>query len=344
MRSDMEVCVFGAGSIGCYFGGRLAATGTRVTLIGRPKMVEEVSANGLHITDLHGGHYDVDPAEIRFATSPDRAKNADLILVTVKASATEEVARTLAPLVRPGTVVIILQNGVNFSDGVREALPMCTVLPGVVMFNVIRQGEGRFHQGSDGEIDVESSPALDAFSDAFRSAGLPLLRRPDLVPVQWGKLVLNLNNAINALSGVPLQEELSQRGYRLCLSLAQREALDLLRAAGIRPASMTRLSPAVVARGLQMPNFVFRLAAKRVLDIDPLARSSMWEDFESGRKTEIDRLCGEVVRLGERIGRPAPINARLVELVDVAESGGRRQWSAIELLRTLRAAAKDARD
>jgi 2-dehydropantoate 2-reductase len=85
-----------------------------------------------------------------------------------------------------------------------------------------------------------------------------------------------------------------------------------------------------------LPDGVFRLLAQSVLAIDPVARSSMWEDLEAGRTTEIDWINGEVVRLGAEHGVPTPVNARLVELIRLAETGGRRSWSGRELLSELR--------
>jgi 2-dehydropantoate 2-reductase len=73
-----------------------------------------------------------------------------------------------------------------------------------------------------------------------------------------------------------------------------------------------------------------------VLAIDPVARSSMWEDLEAGRATEIDWINGEVVRLGREHGVPTPVNSTLVELIRQAEDGGRRDWSGRELLSVLR--------
>ena len=342
MANDFEICVFGAGNIGCYVGGRLAGARAKVSLVGRPAIVEEVATHGLHLTDLHGADIEVRPAQLRFDTAPNRASRADLILVSVKAGSTDEAGRSLAPLVRPGTVVISLQNGVRNADVLREHLPDCIVLSSMVMYNVSHRGEGRFHQGTEGEIIVSDHPALDRFASTFRNAGLPLLREADLTRVMWAKLLLNLNNPINALSGVPLKEELSQRKYRKCIGMAQLEALAILKAAGIRPARLTSVPPALMARLLGVSNFLFKGVAQSVLEIDPLARTSMLDDLELGRKSEIDYICGEVVRLGEQVGRTAPVNARLTELIKVAENGGRRHWSGAELLKTLKASGKSA--
>ena len=338
MPLDYDILVFGAGTIGCYIGGRLAAGRARVTLVGRPSIAAEVAEFGLRLTDLHGGGMTARPAQVRVDTSAVHADRADLVLVTVKQADTRTAGETLRPLLRPGTVVISFQNGIHNADVLREELPQCVVLPGIVTFNVLRQGEGKFHQGTEGELIAEDNPELDKFAAAFRNAGLPLLRRADLVPEQWAKLLLNLNNAINALSNVPLADELAQRSYRKCLALAQTEALGVMKAAGIKPAQLTAVSPAVMAKALTAPTVVFKRIAGRVLQIDPYARSSMWEDLERGRVTEIDYLCGEIVRLGREVDVPTPVNARLSALIKVAERGGRREWTGKDLLRTLEAA------
>ncbi|MBJ8345589.1 2-dehydropantoate 2-reductase [Antrihabitans sp. YC2-6] len=341
MLNDVEICVFGAGSIGCYVGGRLAASRARVTLVARPRIAEEIATNGLHLTDLHGSDLRALPAQIRVETAPVHADRADLVLVTVKSADTAEAARILQPLLRRGTVVISIQNGISNADVLRGGLPDCVVVPGIATFNVLPRGNGHFHQGTEGELIAQDDPELERFAVPFRNAGLPLLRRADLVPTQWGKLLLNLNNPINALSNVPLLEELSQRSYRRCLALAQGEALEVMKRADIRPTQLIGVPPGVMVKMLGAPSVVFKRVAGKVLAVDPVARSSMWEDLERGRITEIDYLSGEIVRLAEKVGTTAPVNARLTALIKVAESGGRREWTGKELLRTL-LAARDA--
>jgi 2-dehydropantoate 2-reductase len=156
-----------------------------------------------------------------------------------------------------------------------------------------------------------------------------------MLAVQWSKLVMNLNNAINALSGVPLAEELAQKPFRRCLAAAQAEAFELLAAAEISVARVTPIPPRWQPKLLAMPDRLFALLLPRIVPIDPSARSSMWDDLESKRPTEIDYLQGEVVELARRLGRRAPVNERLVALVREAESGGRRDWTGAELARAL---------
>jgi 2-dehydropantoate 2-reductase len=327
-----RIVVYGAGSIGCYVGGRLAGAGTDVVFVGRQRIADEVREHGLRVSDLDGA--DVRVGAVDYRTDPDAVADASLVLVTVKSSATPDVAATLAPLLRDDAVVVSLQNGLSNAAVLREKIDR-PVLTGMVPFNVAAQGEGWFHQGSEGGIEVEDSALLAPYLPQFDAAGLPLTRRSDMDAVLWAKLLLNLNNPINALSGLPLKTELSQRAYRRCVAAAQREALAVGQRAGRTAARLTPLPPEWIPRLLTVPDIVFRNVASSMLAIDPLARSSMWEDLEAGRVTEVDWINGEVVRLGREYGVVTPVNDLLVELIRDAERGGRRTWSGPELLDVL---------
>ncbi|HXZ06663.1 MAG TPA: ketopantoate reductase C-terminal domain-containing protein, partial [Paraburkholderia sp.] len=230
---------------------------------------------------------------------------------------------------------------VGNADVLRAALPRQTVLEGMVPFNVVERGPGVFHQGTAGELEIRQASAMQPFVDAFRKAGLPLIQHADMVPVQWAKLLLNLNNAINALANRPLKEELSQRAYRICLAMAQKEALALLKRAGIRPAKVTPLPSSWIPRVLSVPDALFERLGRAMLTIDPLARSSMSDDLAAGRATEVDWINGEVVNLAQRLGQTAPVNERLCELVRQAERAAvRPSWSGETLLAEMRAAKR----
>jgi len=294
-----------------------------------------VRAHGLHLTDWRGADLRVAPSAVRFATNPQAAASADLVLVTVKSAGTGEAGAELGKVLKPGAAVISFQNGLHNAEVLRTRLPGRTVLTGMVQFNVVNRGGGAFHEGSEGKLEVERHAALAPFLPAFEKAGLPLVQHDAIVPVQWAKLQLNLNNPVNALSNVPLKEELGQRAFRQCLALAQSELLALLDTAGIKPAKLTPLAPHLIPKLLGVPDFVFRALAGKMLVIDPLARSSMWEDLEAGRTTEIDWINGEVVKLAEKLKKKAPVNARLIALIREAEGGRRKSWGGAELLAQL---------
>nr|MDQ3301187.1 2-dehydropantoate 2-reductase [Myxococcota bacterium] len=223
------IAVFGAGAIGCWVGGKLATGGADITLVGRARIMGEL-ADGLVVSELAGAPV---TARVTASTEASAAAAAELVLVTVKSAQTAEAATALDRVLPDGAIVVSLQNGVRNADVLRAGLPRCRVLAAMVPFNVIRRGLGAYHRASAGALRIEDAPAAQPMVDACRAAGLALERRADMPAVQWGKLVMNLNNAINALAGVPLAAELAQRAYRRCLAAAQAEALDLLAAARI---------------------------------------------------------------------------------------------------------------
>jgi 2-dehydropantoate 2-reductase len=330
-----RIAVFGAGSIGCHVGGLLAET-AEVTLIGRPEAMAAIEREGLTLSGT--GQAPRVTHRTALATSARAAAGADYVLVTVKSTDTVTAARELAPHLAPDTVVVSLQNGLHNAELLQAELPGQPVLAGMVPYNVVRTGTAAFHQGSGGQILVADSPQAAGLLTAARSAGLRLATHANLPGVQAAKLLMNLNNAINALSGLPLREQLGQRPYRVCLARCQREALAAFRAAGITPARLGQVPPSRMPLLLSLPDPLFRRLAKATLGIDAKARSSMWEDLQRGRPTEVDTLQGEVVALAEQHGLHAPACARLAALVHAAEQeapGGARTWSGPDLLAEL---------
>ncbi|PTL76893.1 2-dehydropantoate 2-reductase [Vitiosangium sp. GDMCC 1.1324] len=317
---DGPVVVAGAGSIGCFVGGLLAAAGRDVRFLARPRMVAELRAHGLTLTDRDGGDRRVSAASLSVTDDPSVLAEAGLILVTVKSGATAEMGETIARHAKAGTVVVSLQNGIGNADRLRAVAREQRVVAGMVPFNVVHGGEGRFHRGTDGSLTVQAGvPGLVA---ALSVPGLAVIEHPDMAGLAWGKLLMNLNNALNALSGLPLRQQLGDRRWRLVLAASQREALALLATAGIVPARVGKLLPRLLPGLLSLPDPVFRLLAGAVVKIDPEARSSMWEDLEKRRPTEVDHLQGAVVELARSLGRDAPVNRKVLEAVKRAEAAG----------------------
>ena len=313
-----HIVIVGAGSVGCYLGGRLNAH-ARVTFVARPRIAAAIAAHGLSLSDLRGFRGHIEPAALEVSTDILAAAAADLILVTVKSGATDGLARELAAALTRPSLIVSFQNGLHNARRLRERLPQHRVLAGMVPYNILQRPPASFHQGTSGQLMVENDSALAPFLGAFNAAGLELTLRDDMAAVQNGKLLLNLNNAINALADVPLREELSQRAWRRCLAMAQEEALRIFKIAGMPTAQLTPLSPRALIRLLKMPDWIFRRAAARMLAIDPLARSSMWEDLNAGRATEIDAIQGEVVTIAAAQNARAPVNAALLSLIRAAE-------------------------
>jgi 2-dehydropantoate 2-reductase len=320
----MNVGILGAGSIGAYLGGRLTAAGVTTVLVARQSLADAVARDGLHLTSLDGFDQRLPPDRVHIVTNPLVLASCDFILVTVKGHDTIHVARQLPSVIRHDAVVVSFQNGVGNVEVLHRALGEHAVLPGMVPFNVLRRGEAHLHQGTSGILALQSLPdgRHAMLVDALERAGLPTQAYDDMRGVQWGKLLVNLNNSINALSGLPLQQQLAQRPYRKVMAACVREGLRVLKRAGIKPRIDAPLPPSLVPALMELPDAIFRIAAKRIVSIDPNARSSMWEDLQRGRKTEVDLLNGEIVRLGAQLDVPTPINQRIVDLVKEAEHRG----------------------
>jgi 2-dehydropantoate 2-reductase len=314
------VWVLGAGNVGCFVGGCLQAAGVPVIFIGRPRVLNALRTQGLRLTDLEGRDWRLPPSALSLHEAPPSCLVPPaLVLLCVKSGATAQAMASLA--VPPGTLVLSLQNGIRNAQAAQDSAPSLRVLAGMVPFNVAERAPGHVHRGTSGQLAAQDDGALRSWLPAFERAGLPLALHSDMLAVQWAKLLLNLNNPVNALSGLPLQRELLNRGFRRVLAALQREALAALRAAAITPAQLTPLPPQHLPTVLSLPTPLFRLVAARMLKMDSAARSSMADDLALGRTTEIDALCGEVVQLARQHGTTAPINEKMVALV--------KQWPAL---------------
>lgn len=325
LGQESRIVVAGAGSIGCYAGGCLALADRRVTLLARPRLVEAIRQGGLRVSDLEGRDRQAQPDVLSPTADPTALSSANVILVTVKSGATAGMAELIATHAPEHAVVVSLQNGVGNADKLRQALPGHRVLAGMVPFNVVQSREGerplRLHRASEGNVAIEDGVA--GLARLLGVEGFQVETHADMAAVLWGKLLMNLNNALVALSGLPLATELADRRWRLILAAQIDEALIAMKAANIHPARIAGLRPALLPYLLRLPDWVFRRLARRMLAIDPEARSSMWDDLERRQPTEIEELQGAILGLSERAGAPAPVTRRVAELVREAEVDGR---------------------
>ncbi len=310
-----SVLVMGAGHVGCYLGGRLQAVGVAVDFVGRPVVTSALAAHGLCLTDLTGGDHQLPAAALRLHHRLPKGARPALVMLCVKRPALAAALHELSAVLPPETPVLCWQNGLFPLTEAMQAAPQLHLLPAVVPFNVTRCAPGHYHQGTTGVLAAQGSARLTPWLGVWAAAGLALTLHTDMQPVQWGKLLLNLNNPVNALSGLPLRAQLLDAGHRRCYADLMEEALLLLRQARIEPVRMTALSWDGLLRVLRLPTPLFRLLAFRLLRIDAHARSSMADDLAAGRPTEIDALCGEVLRLAQSLGQSAPLNQAMAQAI-----------------------------
>ncbi len=336
----MRIAIFGAGSIGCTIGGKLAAGGLEVDFLGRARLGEQVSRHGLTLS--HHAHSTVrlEPGQIAWHTDPDCLREAAMVLVCTKSTDTAEAAALIARHASDGAIVVSLQNGIGNVATLRDVLDAAgdesRVLAGMVGFNVVAQGDGRYHCGTDGDIVVENHARARDLVASLRRCGFSAHTSDRIEAVQWGKLLMNLNNAINVLAGVPLREQLMDRDCRHALALSVEEGLTVLRAANITPARVGRVRPTLIPTILRLPDFAFALVARSMLKIDAQARSSMWEDLERGRTSEIDFLNGAITFLGRRAGVETRVNETIIiEVKKAFEAGKSPRMTGAQMLRML---------
>ena len=329
--SGLHIVILGAGSIGCFIGGAWAAAGANVSFIGRSRIGVEIANHGLNLSDHAGWRARLEPDRVAWSEKPGALANADLIALCVKSSDTEAAARQIAQHAKRKPVVVSFQNGVSNPERLKAALPNLDIVAGMVPFNVAHLGQGRWHKGTSGELVAGEHEATRRLAALAGNGPARLRIAADMAALAWGKLLINLNNAVNALSGETLLDQLGRRDYRRVVAASIVEALDLLKAAGIEPAQIGPLPPKLLPHAIAAPDFIFRNLLLKVQKIDPHARSSMADDLAAGRVTEIEYLNGEVVRLAERLGRDAPVNRAILDLVQQREAGVEQLWNPEQL-------------
>lgn len=319
--AERTIGIAGAGSIGCFVGGMLAGAGRQVALLARPRVIAEIESNGLRLTSFEGLDRRIAADQLTLSEDPSIFADAGVVLVTVKSADTAGIAEIIAQHAPHDAVIVSLQNGVGNAGVLRQRLPGRIVLGGMVPFNVISAGQGRFHRSTSGDIVIEADEAATAAG--LSVPGLKMQATANILGVQWGKLLVNLNNALNALADLPLRRQLAQRAWRRLFADQMAEGLAALAAEGIRPVSSTPVPASWTPHLLRLPDAVFNMVLGRTMKIDPEARSSMWEDLQRRRTTEIDYLQGVITDIAGRHGVPVPLSRRIVALIRSAEKEAR---------------------
>ncbi len=319
--------IFGAGLIGGFLAGCLQANkernGFSVSVVGRESMRARF-ANNLRLTDYLGNESFASPIEHHIQAPSD--VECDVLWLTVKATDVESAIEDIKPIVKPNTTIICSQNGLGSSDIVQSFFPDNNVIPAIVAFNVAQMSDHHLHRGSLGTLILEQQ------SDYVRD--LVAKVNTDLLPTQgvtdysryaWGKLQLNLTNALNALADVPVRAMLESRPHRVCLALAMQELLSVTDAMGMTLPKFSPLPAHWIPKMLKAPNFIFMNVGRKMLDVDPTVRTSMWWDLHNGKLTEIDLLNGAVIDKAKELGIDCPVNEKIVEMVHASEQSETKQ-------------------
>ncbi len=293
----MRFIIYGAGGIGGVVGGHLARTGHDVVLIARPGHVSAIKATGLKLITPTGTYVLRVPA----VTAPDQVTftRDDVVLLTLKAQNTESAMQDLKK-VTPDVPVFCLQNGVRNEEVVSRFFHRVYGVMVRVGAAFMTEGEVTARRDPPGLLIIGRYPkGKDALAEsvvtAVRAASFLSVAVEDVMPYKWGKLMDNLGNAIDGITGAPY------RDLQLIQRAAQQELKDLLAAAHIEWVPSNEVES-------RLPE----LAAPVKGQLNTEAMSSTWQSLARRTGTiETEFLNGEVVRLAKRLGRPAPINEKL---------------------------------
>jgi 2-dehydropantoate 2-reductase len=303
----VKIAVVGPGAMGCFFGARFGRAGHEVLLIDhRPERARLLTLQGILLQEGDA----VSRVPVHATAEPAEAGPADLVLFLVKAGRSEEAAARLAPLLGPSTPVLTLQNGFGGADILAAAVGPERVLIGVTAQGATLVADGEARHGGSGDTLIGSfrkgearrPEALAPFADA----GLPAAWVDDVMPAVWKKLAANCGiNAVTALCNL-LNGRIPEiePAAALCRD-AVIEAVRVARAAGVE-----------LGGEEEMARWVLGVARATAVN-----RSSMGQDIDRRRPTEVAFLNGAVVREGKRLSVPTPVNLTLTRLVLTLEAG-----------------------
>lgn len=314
-----DAAVLGAGAVGSVLAARLHEAGRDVLAVGRGEHVEALRSGGLRLETPEG-------PEVVDVPASTVLEPAEVVFLTVKTPDVPGAASQAAKVVGGEATLVTCQNGVRADGMAAEVVGPGRVAGGVVVFDAEFLDPGEVTLRRDGPLLVGNpwgtpTPRDRAVRDLLEGAH-PVELRDDLEGARWMKLLVNLNNALPAATGLSVQEVYGDRGLARVATAAMQEGVEVVRGAGKPPASIPWASRALVTGVSALPtglaSRVVAWKARRLLGDEP-ARPSTLQSLLRGGASEVEYLNGEVVRLGEEIGVATPANRALVEAVEVAE-------------------------
>jgi 2-dehydropantoate 2-reductase len=292
----------GAGAMGSIFGGLLAHNDNEVTLVDvAPEPVDTINATGLKIEDRNG---EVRVVRLHATTDPGSVGHVDLALVFVKCYHTESAIQNAAPLIGPATTVLSLQNGWGNAPRITNILGEERVLVGVTYHSGTLISPGHvLHAGTGstyiGELQGPISERLRRVAETFTAAGLDTTPSDAVLNVIWSKLALNACTLpTSALLRFSSGQLIEHNGTLALMRALLREVVMVAQAQDIKVDENERWE-----------------AITKVLQGARTGKSSMLQDVENRRQTEIDVINGAIVAAGQRLNIPTPYNDSMVCLL-----------------------------
>ena len=296
-----QIMMVGAGSVGGYFGAHLARKHRNISFLLRSKTQAAVAANGLTIRSAIGDSFTVRPPS---SSNPQDLPQPDLIIIAVKAYDLEEVMDQIAPIMKAETTILTLQNGVTIEDTLKMKFGRECIVGGVAFIysKIVKPGViNHYKKGmvTIGELMGLETPRLLQIVDLFKEAGIPCFPTEDIRKTKWEKMCWNC--VFNPLT-VVLNDHVAK-----ALDAPELQPVMVML---VREVSAVAMAAHRVPLDEDMPEKVVKWS-QELRDI----HTSMYDDWKAGRPTEIDELNGYIVKRGQELGVPTPMNKMLVALI-----------------------------
>ncbi len=303
-----NILVLGAGALGLYYGGRLAASGRRVVFLARGENLTRLRAEGLSARSVAGDFKVASVACTADATEALEAGPYDLVLVTLKAwQATDDLLGRFRDALAPGGVAVTLQNGVDSAVALQRVWGGQAVVPGIAFIGAERTGPGHVEHTAAGHVILGESDGgvtqrLEGLVAALGEAAIDARVSEDIRRDQWRKLIWNASfNGMTALTGTYAHELLADDEGRPTVLAAMREVIAVARALGV---ALDKAEAETTVAFTEKTGPV---------------RTSMLVDREHGRRLEVEALYGPPVREGRRLGVPVPTLEALYAMLRVVD-------------------------
>ena len=302
MKDIHKVAILGAGAMGAYFATRFfIAPGFSTSLIARGERGKRLENDGLIV---NGKHYAVPVSQPDRVTEP-----ADLIIVALKHHHLPDAARDLKNLVGKNTAIISIMNGLDSEPYIGAIYGMDKMLYAVsVGIDALRDGN-RVSYTKPGThffgeaVNHTCSERVLAVQEAFDRAGIIYQTPPDMIRILWWKFMINVGmNQASAVIGAPYGVFQTSPEARAVMESLMREVISLAKPAGVN----------LEEKDVEEWDKVLQ-------DLSPDGKTSMLQDMEAGRKTEVEVFGGKVVALSKEYNIPAPVNETLLHIIQVME-------------------------
>jgi 2-dehydropantoate 2-reductase len=294
---DERLLIAGTGAMACLFGARLASH-VDVTLLGSwPEGLRAIERDGIR-SDADGAST---IARVRVTCDPDECKDVSMALVLVKSWQTGRAAAQLKACLANDGVALTLQNGLGNLEILQQAIGIERAALGVTTVGATLLGPAHVRLGGLGPTYLAQHPRLEPLADLLGRAGFEVRLADDLESLVWGKLAVNAG--INPLTAL--------------LKMENGGVLEQAEARALAVAAAQEVAAVAAARGTKMP---FGDAGEETLAVAKRTahnRSSMYQDVLRGAPTEVDAICGAIVREGEKRGVPTRVNWTLWQMIRV---------------------------